>query len=96
MSIVAWHYDTALYTSGAAVLGVTATFFNAPNGPDAASPHLEFSVTPYSLIPQTLGLPWDPTVCSAAHIELGVTRWEGGGWGELSYFCSRDLTNLGT
>ncbi len=61
---------SCVYT-GPDITGVTATYFNPPNGPDAAHPHLEFSVTPYSAIPAFLSLPWDPTVrhcwCSALH-----------------------------
>lgn len=45
------------------VLSNTVTYFNAPVGPDAAHPHLEFSVSQFSTIPLQLGLPWIGAHC---------------------------------
>ena len=53
---------------GTPIPGPVATVFNMPAGPEAGRPHLEISVSDYSLIPAALGLAWDPTVGCVAFL----------------------------
>lgn len=57
---------------GPTIADVTVTLHNSPEGPNAAKPHLELAIHPFSRLPRALNVPWNTDIaCIAFSANIG-------------------------